>query len=73
MGRAMTRFSLSLGTAEGKVHLPALCHLAQVGVSEGAVQQIGMGPWPGCRERHFYLHGKAPAGRWSGLCAVRVL
>lgn len=42
---------------EDQVHLPALRHLAQVGVSEAAVQQVGMGPWPECRKRHFYVHG----------------
>jgi hypothetical protein len=33
---------------EGQVHLPALRHLDEVGVPEGSVQQVGMGPRAGC-------------------------
>lgn len=51
---------------EDEADLPALCHPAQVGVPQGAVREVGVGPWPRRRERHFHLHGKVPAPSWAG-------
>ncbi|XP_077703610.1 maestro heat-like repeat family member 5 isoform X13 [Canis aureus] len=48
---------LPRGGHEDEADLPALCHPAQVGVPQGAVREVGVGPWPRCRERHFHLHG----------------
>ncbi|XP_045037533.2 maestro heat-like repeat family member 5 isoform X2 [Desmodus rotundus] len=59
--------------AEDQVHLPALCHPAQLGVSEAAVQQVGVGPRAGRGKRHFYVHGgeqlwQMPPVSHAGVC-----